>query len=59
MIGQRTVINALAIYKQWKIDKGYTTSKEDTYEKHRADFSRYDKITSIIIDAVKPKKQSE
>jgi RHS repeat-associated protein len=52
--GQLTVIEALATYKQWKIDNGY--GNKDTYDKLRDKFKEGNYLTSAIIDLIRPKK---
>ena len=55
--GQRLLINALAVYKQWKIDKGYTNLKKYTYLKLRDEFAKdHSVIDKVIMGLVKPKK---
>lgn len=53
--GQRVLINALAVYKQWKIDNKYTN--EDTYLKLRDKFAKDHKVVDkVLFNSVKPKK---
>jgi RHS repeat-associated protein len=55
--GQLILINALAVYKQWKIDKEYTDFKKHTYLKLRDKFAKdHPTIDKIIMKTVKPKK---
>jgi RHS repeat-associated protein len=53
--GQLTAINALATYKQWKIDNGY--GNKDSFETLRKHFYKYDAVTAAIIDLIRPNKQ--
>lgn len=46
--GQITVISALASYKKWKIDNGYT-GKTDTFDKLKSTYSDHDSINAAII----------
>ena len=48
MVGQSLVIDALATYKQWKIDKGFGNT--DTYDKLRTQFAKDNPGTTFIID---------
>ncbi|MBK9273298.1 MAG: hypothetical protein IPM49_02005 [Flavobacteriales bacterium] len=50
MLGQRLVINALATYKQWKIDNGLGNA--DLYQDNRANFSESHRGTALILDQV-------
>jgi len=55
MDGQVVVINALVIYKQWKIDN--EKGNKDTYETLRDDFYKFDPYTAAIIDLINPGKK--
>jgi|GEM_PF-4414575 len=48
--GQRIVIEALAIYKQWKIDNGKTN--DDNYASNRKGFSSSHPATALVLDAI-------
>lgn len=50
MKGQSIVISALAIYKQWKIDKGY--GNQDTFDKLRDQFRKENRGVAFIIDKI-------
>lgn len=51
LAGQKIVISALAKYKKWKIDNGY--SNEDKFEDLKERYEKHDKINAAIINAVK------
>lgn len=53
LLGQRIVINALATYKQWKVDKNYTDLSKDgphTYDKLRSEFKKDHPVITKILD---------
>ena len=51
LLGQRNVINALATYKQWKIDNNL--GNDDKYEDNREAFGKAHPTTAKIIDIIK------
>ncbi|MGI9527358.1 MAG: RHS repeat domain-containing protein, partial [Weeksellaceae bacterium] len=51
-LGQRIVIQALATYKQWKIDNNL--GNNDVYKDNRDAFSKQNPATAEIIDLIKP-----
>lgn len=53
MLGQRIMIDALATYKQWKVDNNYTDLSTDgphTYNKLRSEFFKAHPATAKILD---------
>lgn len=54
--GQKTVIGALAAYKKWKIDNGY--SKDDSFGTLGQKFYEADKINAIIIGLLYDNKEN-
>ena len=46
--GQKTVISALASYKKWKIDNGYT-GEHDNFDKLREKYAKHDPVNVLII----------
>ena len=55
LLGQRALINSLATYKQWKIDKNYTDiSKESkqTFSNLRGEFYKVHPSAAAVLDAI-------
>ena len=54
--GQKTVIGALAAYKKWKIDKGY--SNKQSFKTLGQEFYKTDKLNAIIIGLIYDNKEN-
>jgi RHS repeat-associated protein len=55
LIGQRVLINALAIYKQWKVDN--KLGNEDKYKDNRDAFAKEHGATALILDQTPASKK--